>query len=260
MRTSPEGWEDPLEVQTEGPLEAFNWYSVVRLNCRSRGAIQLSEIIQILLADDHPVVRRGLKVTIEDDESLRVIAEAADGNDALRQIEALQPAVAILDIDMPGMNGLGVAREVGQKVLPTRIIFMTFHADEELMRAAMEVGGKGYLLKGSETEEVCAAIHAVHAGRTYIGSAMAAVMLNQSAQRRGASPSGLKLLTPTEKKILRLIADGLSSKEIGDELKIHYRTVENHRTNMCRKLEIEGANALARFALQNRAGLQERLV
>lgn len=219
----------------------------------------MSEIIRVLLADDHPVVRRGLKATIEEDETLRVIAEAGDGNDALRQIEELKPHVAILDIDMPGLNGLGVARELSQRAIPTRVIFMTFHADEDLMRAAMDVGGKGYLLKGSETEEVCAAIHAVHAGRTYIGSTMAAVLLNQKQESAGSPSLNLTVLTVTEKKVLRLIADGLSSKEIGDELGIHYRTVENHRTNMCRKLEIEGANALARFALQHRAALHERL-
>jgi len=219
----------------------------------------MSDIIRVLLADDHPVVRRGLKATIEDDEKLRVIAEAGDGNDALQQIEDAKPDVAILDIDMPGLNGLGVARELAGRTSATRLIFMTFHADEDLMRAAMEVGGKGYLLKGSETEEVCSAIHAVHAGRTYIGSTMAAVLLNQTQAAPGATPLNLKVLTVTEKKVLRLIADGLSSKEIGDELGIHYRTVENHRTNMCRKLEIEGANALARFALQHRAALHERL-
>jgi DNA-binding NarL/FixJ family response regulator len=219
----------------------------------------MSDVIRVLLADDHPVVRRGLKATIEDDEHLQVIAEAGDGNDALRLIKEVGPAVAILDIDMPGLNGLGVAREVTQCSLKTRIIFMTFHADEDLMRAAMDVGGKGYLLKGSETQEVCAAIHAVHAGRTYIGSTMAAVLLNQKTENSGSASLNLKVLTLTEKKVLRLIADGLSSKEIGDELGIHYRTVENHRTNMCRKLEIEGANALARFALQHRAALHERL-
>ncbi len=219
----------------------------------------MRDVIRVLLADDHPVVRRGLKATIEDDEGLRVIGEAADGHDALRQIRELEPAVAILDIEMPGLNGLGVVRELSQEAIATRIIFMTFHADEDLMRAAMEIGGKGYLLKGSETEEVCAAIRAVYAGRTYIGSTMAALLFNQKAEAQEPSSLNLKLLTATEKKILRLIADGLSSKEIGDELGIHYRTVENHRTNTCRKLDIEGANALARFALQHRAALQERL-
>jgi DNA-binding NarL/FixJ family response regulator len=219
----------------------------------------MSEIVQVLLADDHPVVRRGLKATIEDDAGLRVIAESSNGEDALRQIEALAPAVAVIDVEMPGMNGLAVAREAANRNLPTKIIFMTFHADEDLMRSAMDAGAKGYLLKGSETDEVCAAIHSVHAGRTYIGSTMAALLLNQ-AKQSDSSTANLKILTPSERKILRLIADGLSSKEIGDQLDIHYRTVENHRTNMCRKLEIEGANALARFALQHRAALHERLI
>ncbi len=222
--------------------------------------IQMSKIIEVLLADDHPVVRRGLKSTIEEDKSIRVIAEAADGNDALRQIMELRPSVTILDIDMPGMNGLSVARQLAAEGVETRIIFMTFHADEDLMRAAMDLGGKGYLLKGSETDEVVAAIHAVCAGRTYIGSTMAAVLLKQktNADQKGQALD-LSVLTPTERKVLRLIADGLSSKEIGDEISIHYRTVENHRTNMCRKLGIEGANALARFALQHRSTLHERL-
>lgn len=220
----------------------------------------MSKIIEVLLADDHPVVRRGLKSTIEEDKSIRVIAEAADGNDALRQIMELRPSVTILDIDMPGMNGLSVARQLAAEGVETRIIFMTFHADEDLMRAAMDLGGKGYLLKGSETDEVVAAIHAVCAGRTYIGSTMAAVLLKQktNADQKGQALD-LSVLTPTERKVLRLIADGLSSKEIGDEISIHYRTVENHRTNMCRKLGIEGANALARFALQHRSTLHERL-
>jgi DNA-binding NarL/FixJ family response regulator len=220
----------------------------------------MSELIDVLLADDHPVVRRGLKATIEEDTSLRVIAEAADGTAALRRILELKPAVAILDIDMPGMNGLAVARELTAQGSATRVIFMTLHADEDLMRAAMDAGGSGYLLKGSETDEVSSAIHAVYTGRTYIGSTMASVMLRQKSGAGGIEQRfDVNMLTPSEKRILRLIADGLSSKEIGDELSIHYRTVENHRTNMCRKLNIEGANALSRFALQHRSALHERL-
>jgi DNA-binding NarL/FixJ family response regulator len=221
----------------------------------------MPDSITVLLADDHPVVRKGLRATIEDDDELHIIGEASNGDEALERIAELRPEVAILDIDMPGMNGLAVARELQKRALPTHIIFMTFHADEDLMRAAMEVGGKGYLLKGSEMDEVAAAIRAVTAGRTYIGSSMASILFSQKdSSTTGLLGSSLQSLTPTEKKILRLIADGRSSKEIGDDLSIHYRTVENHRTNMCRKLNLEGANALARFALQHRAALQERLL
>jgi DNA-binding NarL/FixJ family response regulator len=221
----------------------------------------MSEIIQIVLADDHPVVRKGLRATIEDDDDLRVIAEASNGDEAIKLIAELRPQVAILDIDMPGKNGLAVARQLQELHLSTAIIFMTLHADEDLMRAAMDAGGSGYLLKGSEMDEVGAAIRAVFSGRTYIGSSMASILFSQKdSSTAGILGTNLQSLTPAEKKILRLIADGKSSKEIGDDLSIHYRTVENHRTNMCRKLNLEGANALARFALQHRAALQERLL
>ncbi len=220
----------------------------------------MTDRITVLVADDHPIVRKGLTGIIEEDESLMVLAEASNGEEALSYISDLKPNVAILDIDMPVMNGLLVARSIQTLNLATSIIFMTVHTDEDLMRGAMEAGGKGYLLKGSELDEVSNAIHAVSEGRTYIGSTMASILFSQnnpSASRQLSKD--IKRLTLTEKKVLRLLADGKSSKEIGDELSIHYRTVENHRTNMCRKLGIEGANALARFALQYRTALQQGL-
>jgi DNA-binding NarL/FixJ family response regulator len=220
---------------------------------------KLDKAITILIADDHPVVRRGLKATIEEKESLKVIAEAADGDEALEQLVAKRPDVAVLDIDMPGRNGHSVAREARSHQLDTKIIFMTFHADEELVRATMEVGGQGYLLKNSAMEEIVSAVHSVVAGRTYLCSAMADIMLRQKTEAEKSPMQDLSQLTPAEKRIVRLIAEGKSSKEIGDELSIHYRTVENHRTNVCRKLGLEGANALVRFALQHRTALQERL-
>ncbi len=220
----------------------------------------MTDRITVLIADDHPVVRKGLKGLIEEDAGLRVIAEASNGEEALKYISDLAPSVAILDIDMPVMNGLLVARSVQTRNLATHIIFMTFHTDEDLMRGAMEAGGKGYILKGTELDEVSNAIHAVSEGRTYIGSTMASILFSRNnPSASGQLGKDIQKLTITEKKVLRLLADGKSSKEIGDELAIHYRTVENHRTNMCRKLGIEGANALARFALQYRPALQQRL-
>ena len=158
------------------------------------------------------------------------------------------------------MNGLAVARSVQARSLATSIIFMTCHTNEDMMRGALEAGGRGYLLKESELEEVADAIHAVAKGRTYIGSTTASILFDQNdSSSLGQVSKYLKELTFTEKKILRLLADGKSSKEIGDELSIHYRTVDNHRTNVCRKLGLEGANALARFALQHQTALQQRL-
>jgi DNA-binding NarL/FixJ family response regulator len=218
------------------------------------------EQVRVLLVDDHPVVRKGLRATIEDDPMLVVIGEASNGEAAIRLALEMNLHVAVIDIEMPGMNRISIARQIRSRNPETSVIFMTFYADEDLVRAAMEAGGAGYLLKGSETEEVTLAIHAAVAGRTYIGSTLANILVG-SKNEAAISLEGvtLKSLTTTEKKILRLLANGKSSKEIGDELAVHFRTVENHRSNICRKLDLEGANALTRFALQHRAALHERL-
>jgi DNA-binding NarL/FixJ family response regulator len=209
--------------------------------------------ISIVLADDHPVVRKGLKLSIEEDSRLKIVAEAGDGETALTLIKELIPQLAILDIDMPKLSGLEVARQVVKSGLATKIIFLSFHRDEDFFREAMETGGKGYLLKDSATEEIVTAVHTVAGGQIFMSSAITLQLLRgNAASQKKDDDSPIQDLTPSERRILLLIADGLSSKEIGNELSIHYRTVENHRTNICRKLGIEGANALLRFAVQHK--------
>jgi DNA-binding NarL/FixJ family response regulator len=215
----------------------------------------MDDEIRVLIADDHPIVRKGLRLSIEEDPGLTVIGEAADGETALAMIKKLKPDVAVLDIDMPKMDGLAVGRELAKQKLKTEIIFLTFHSDEDLFRAAIEIGGKGYILKDSASQEIVAGVRAVAAGRPYLSSAITAQMLQKKeAPPKKAGEELTSRLTPTERRIMHLIAQGKSSKDIGAELSIHYRTVENHRTNICRKFEIEGegANALLRFALQNK--------
>jgi DNA-binding NarL/FixJ family response regulator len=215
----------------------------------------LGDEIRIVIADDHPIVRKGLRSSIEEDPGLTVIGEASDGETALAMIKRLKPDVAVLDIDMPKMDGLAVGREVAKQKLKTEIIFLTFHSDEDLFRAAVEIGGKGYILKDSASQEIVAGVRAVAAGRPYLSSAITAQMLQKKETPPKAMGEELtSRLTPTERRVMHLIAQGKSSKDIGAELSIHYRTVENHRTNICRKFEIEGegANALLRFALQNK--------
>ena len=219
----------------------------------------MSKAVTILLADDHPVVCRGLKAVIEDEESLRVVAEVANGQEALEQMIDLRPDVAVLDIDMPQLDGLAVAAEVLKRGIETKIIFLTFHGDEQILRMGMEVSGRGYLLKESAMEEVVSAINAVLAGRTYLCSAMVEKMIQADDKTsRSAESTQINHLTLTEKKILHLIGEGQSSKEIGEALSMNYRTVDNHRTNICRKLKIDGASSLLRFALKHRAVLYKK--
>jgi DNA-binding NarL/FixJ family response regulator len=211
------------------------------------------DVIRILIADDHPVVRRGLCTILNEDAGLQVTGEAGDGEAALSIIRKLCPDIAVLDIDMPKMDGFAVAREMGRLGLATKIIFLTLHNDEDLFRAAMELGAQGYILKDSAMDEIGVAVKAVAAGRPYFSSAMTARLWQKSGMAGAAAgEASAGTLTPTERRILHEIAAGKSSKEIGAELSIHYRTVENHRTNICRKLGLEGANALVRFALQNK--------
>ena len=213
--------------------------------------------ITIVLVDDHPVVRKGLKLSIEEDVRMKVVAEAGDGEAALGLIKELDPQLALLDIDMPKLGGLGVAKEVIRLGLKTKIIFLSFHRDEDFFRAAIDIGGRGYLLKDSAMDEIVTAINTVIAGQVYMSSAIALQLLRSSGAASDAREDSLiGDLTPSERRILLLIAGGLSSKEIGAELSIHYRTVENHRTNICRKLGIEGANALLRFAVQHKGNFR----
>ncbi len=216
----------------------------------------MPERIRLVIADDHPIVRKGLRAAVEERPGVTVVGEAGDGEAALDLIASLTPDVAVIDIDMPKRDGIAVAREVVARRLPTKLLFLTLHRDLRVFRVALDLGVQGYLLKDSAMLEIAAAVGAVAAGRPYYSSEMAAQMIAPQAGPSSPPETGLLApLTPAERRIMRLIADGLSSKEIGASLSIHYRTVDNHRTNISRKLGLEGANALVRFALQHKSTL-----
>jgi DNA-binding NarL/FixJ family response regulator len=213
--------------------------------------------IRVVIADDHPVVRRGLRQTIEGDPGLKVVAEVGDGQAALAQIQELKPAIAVIDVDMPRLDGLGVAREIRKKRLPVEIIFLTIHGEEDLFHAAMDLGSKGYLLKDSALTEIVKALRTVAEGNYYVTPSLTAYLVHRRSRAQTLTSEKPKLadLTPTERRILGMVAEGKSSKSIAEELFIHYRTVENHRTNICQKLGLQGHNALFKFALQHKAEL-----
>jgi DNA-binding NarL/FixJ family response regulator len=216
----------------------------------------VSNAIRVLLADDHPVVRKGLRSSIEEHDGVEIVAEAGDGELALQLIRRLSPDIAVLDIDMPKLDGFAVAREVQKLGISTKIIFLTLHTDPDFFDSAIHCGGKGYLLKDGASEEIVAGLRAVAAGQMYVSQGMTHLLVKRRRTSTATADAGpMDALTVSERNIMKLIAQGKSSKEIGQELDIHYRTVENHRTNICRKLKIEGANALLRFALQHQAKL-----
>ncbi|SDF40179.1 response regulator transcription factor [Terriglobus roseus] len=212
----------------------------------------MSVSVRVVLADDHPIVRTGLRLGLEATSGIEVVGEASDGESALSQIQALSPDVAILDIDMPKLDGLGVARQIRSLGLQVKIILLTLHSEAIYLRAAFDAGAHGYILKDSGSEDIVTAIRTVLSGQRYIGPSMTEQLISLQTGEETIDKLMAKL-TPAERNVMRLIAEGKASKEIGDELGIHYRTVDNHRTNICRKLKIEGANSLLRFALQHKA-------
>jgi DNA-binding NarL/FixJ family response regulator len=213
--------------------------------------------IKIVIADDHPLVRDGLRRAIEAAANLKVVAEAGDGQTALDRILALKPDVAVLDIDMPGMSGFDVARALREKGIPSAIIFLTIHREEDFFNEALDLGAQGYVLKDSAASDIVTGIKAVADGQHFTSPAMTSYLINRSrraAEFRRSKPT-LDDLTPTERQVLRLIADYKTSKEIADELGVSHRTIETHRANISAKLELRGSHSLMKFALSHKSEL-----
>lgn len=215
--------------------------------------------IRIVVADDHPIVRQGLRQTIEAERGLKVVAEATDGLMAVEQIRSLKPQVAVLDIDMPVLDGFGVVRALRAEKIDVEVIFLTIHRDADFFNEAINLGARGYVLKDSALTDIVTCVKLVASGQHYVSPTLTSLLLNR--QRRATSLSQrkpeLKDLSPAERRILKLIAEYKTSREIAEELFISHRTVETHRTNICNKLEIHGNHALMKFALDNKSELSD---
>lgn len=208
--------------------------------------------LRILIADDHPIFRKGLRQVIEAEARLTVVAEAGDGATAFEQIRQLQPDVAVLDIHMPNLSGFELARELFDQGIRVEVIFLTMHKAEDLFNAAMDLGVKGYVLKDSAVTDIVGGIRAVAAGQPFISPQLSSFLLNRATHLRQVQVS-LNALTPTERRVLRLLADYKTSKQIAEELFIHPRTVDNHRANIAAKLGLRGSHALLKFATEHKS-------
>ena len=210
--------------------------------------------ISIVMADDHPVFRRGLSMVIGTDSALKIVAEAENGAEAFARISELHPDVVILDIDMPVQNGFDVARRLASLPNPPAIIFLTMHRDESLFNSAFDLGARGYLLKDSAVSEIIEGIKIVASGQHYISPSLSTLLVNRArrAFKLVEQKPTLLDLTPTERLVLQMIAEEKQTGEIARELGISLRTVENHRAHICYKLGLHGPNALLKFALKNK--------
>lgn len=215
------------------------------------------EEITIVLADDHPIVRKGLREVIEEDKNLRVVAEANNGKEAVEAIEKFAPMVAILDVDMPLMNGFEAAREIKSKKLSTEIIFLTMHRDEDMFNEAIDLGAKGFVLKDSALADIIECVKCVAASEHYASHAVTKFLINRSRraiQLTEKQPT-INDLTQTERRVLKLIAENLTTRQIGEQLFISPRTVDKHRENICQKLNLQGSHSLLKYALSHKSEL-----
>jgi DNA-binding NarL/FixJ family response regulator len=208
--------------------------------------------LRVLLADDHGIVRRGLRSLLETDPTVTVVAEAADGLEALRLSTECQPDLVILDIGMPMLNGIEVAARTQKLERPPKVIMMSMHNDESYIARALAAGARAYLLKDATDEDLLPAVRAVAAGKPFFSPAVAALLVEDYMRRlhvRGLTDS-YHLLTDREKEVLQLLAEGRSNKEVATLLEVGLSTVETHRANLMQKLNLHNTAEIVLYAVR----------
>jgi len=208
---------------------------------------------RVLVADDHTLVRAGIRALLESIDGVQVIAESGDGHETLDLIARHLPDVALLDIGMPGLNGLEVLKRVRQAAQRTKVIILSMHADPTYVTQALRAGAAGYLLKGASVEELPLAIRAVMRGETYLTPRVSRSVIEAYLRDAGSPADPLAGLTGRQREILQLVAEGHSTKEIAGRLDVSVKTVETHRARLMERLDIHDVAGLVRFAI--RAGL-----
>ncbi len=213
--------------------------------------------VTVLVVDDHPLLRRGVRDVIGENSRFKIVGEASDGQEALRLLAGLKPQIAIVDIDMPRLNGLEMIRALRELPIQVKIVILTMYNEEDMFNAAMDLGAKAYVLKENAANEIVAALEKVDRGEAFVSA-----LMRDAGQRRSErvrelllSKPQIESLTPAERRILKLIGEDYTSKEIADRLKLSARTVDNHRQHICNKLKLHGTHSLLKFAFDNSAYL-----
>ena len=209
--------------------------------------------ITVFLADDHAVVRDGLRVLLEAQSDITVIGDAADGREAVSRVARLRPDVVVIDVAMPELNGIEAAREIGEVCPSTQIIILSMHSTTEHIFRALQAGACGYLLKESAGIEVVNAVRAVHTGHRYLSQKISDKLVDDYVRQRQAAEakSPLGRLSPREREVLQLVVEGKTSAEIADVLSLSVKTVETYRSRLMHKLGISDLPALVKFAIQH---------
>jgi DNA-binding NarL/FixJ family response regulator len=206
--------------------------------------------IRVLLADDHALVRAGFRALLQSLPDMEVVAEAGDGREALRLIDLHQPDVVLMDIGMPGLNGLEAAARIVEESPHIRVIILSMHATEEYVLRALRAGAVGYLLKDAGTAELELAVRAVVRGEMYLSPAVSKHVIAEYVQRVSSEPNSFEQLSPRHREILQLIAEGQTTKEIAQTLDLSVKTIETYRTQLMERLDIHDIAGLVRYAIR----------
>ena len=207
-------------------------------------------VIRVLLADDHELVRSGIRLVLQTLDGVQVVAEARDGKGALELVEALRPDIALLDISMPGLNGIETAARIRSRFPETRVVILSMHAGEEYVSQALRAGASGYLLKDATPMELDLALRAVALGETYLSPRISGAVVEKYLRSAELATGPLDVLTPRQREILRLIAEGHSTKQMAAQLDVSIKTVETHRALLMDRLGIHDIAGLVRFAVR----------
>lgn len=209
------------------------------------------DTINILLAEDHTIVRKGLRSLLEDEENLRVAGEAADGRQAVNQVAKLRPDVVLMDIGMPGLNGIEATRQIKKRFPEVNVLILSVHSQEEYIYQTLRAGASGYLLKRTAPAEMFTAIRAVCQGQFFLSPSISQKVVNKYVDyaNRRQLPDRYATLSGREREVLQLIAEGHPRRKIAEILHISVKTVETHRANLLKKLNIDNTAALIRFAI-----------
>jgi DNA-binding NarL/FixJ family response regulator len=205
----------------------------------------------ILLADDHQIVRQGLRSLLERNQDMRVVGEASDGRTAVRMTQELSPDVVIMDVGMPDLNGIEATRQLLHDDASTKVVALSMHSDRRFIGEMLKAGAKGYLLKDGAFEELAGAVRSVVAGKMYLSPRITDVVVDDYLRNvPGAEPSVFAKLTPREREVLQLMAEGRSTKEIAMDLKVSVKTIETHRRQVMEKLDIHSVAELTKYAIR----------
>ena len=217
----------------------------------------MKQKVRIVLVEDHTILREGLRALLTADPDFEIIGEAADGREAVRFVEKQIPDLILMDLSMPRMTGMDAIREIKKRYPQTKIIALTVHKTEEYLRTTLQAGADGYVLKDATHDELMMAIESVLKGKTYLSPGVSGKVIEGYLEKESRiPPSKLGLLSQREREVLKLIAEGYKNKEIATDLCISLKTVEKHRANLMKKLDLHNAAALTAYAIEQ--GLVER--